>query len=320
MKVLRHLKMVENDYHREPAAGGTPLISIGIPVYNGERYLKDALDSLLAQTFTDFELIISDNASTDRTQDICQAYLVKDNRIRYYRNEVNRGAAWNYNQVFHLSSGAYFKWAAHDDMVAPEFLEKCIQVLDQEPEVVLVYPGSLLFEADGRQKGSYFDGLDLRDEAAHIRFRKFLARPGLCHAVFGVLRSATLRNTALIGNFPRSDRNLLGELSLSGKICELPDKLFYRRVHSQISTEENVTEYQLAVWFDPAKRGKLVFPRWRRLLEYLQAIFRARINLLEKILSTLELARFLFVPSRVQGLVDDLKVLTAQRDEKSSGT
>jgi glycosyltransferase involved in cell wall biosynthesis len=311
--------MVENDKLSEPAGDRTPLLSVGMPVYNGERYLRDALDSLLAQSFSDFEVIISDNASTDKTREICEAYQAKHSRIRYYPNQVNRGAAWNYNRVFHLASAAYFKWAAHDDMLAPDFLEKCVQVLDQEPEVVLVYPGSLLFEADGRQKGVYFDGLDLRDEAPHIRFRDFLARPGLCHAVFGVMRSAALSHTALIGNYPRSDRNLLGELSLSGKFYEIPEKLFYRRVHSQISTEENVTEYQLAVWFDPAKRGKLVFPRWRRLVEYLRAIFRARISVWEKILSILELARFLFVPSRVQGLLDDLKILSARSSEKRTG-
>lgn len=312
--------MAEIEHLKEREVDRIPLLSIGMPIYDGERYLHDALDSLIAQTFTDFELIISDNASTDKTQDICKAYQNKDRRIRYYRNDENRGAAWNYNRVFDLASGVYFKWAAHDDMVAPEFLEKCVQILSQEPDVVLAYPGSLLCEEDGRLKGTYFDGLDLRDKAPHIRFRKFLARPGLCHAVFGVMRSDVLRATSLIGHYPRSDRNLLGELSLAGQIYEIPEKLFYRRVHPHTSTEENITEYQLAVWFDPTKKGKRVFPRWRRLSEYLQAIFRARINLLEKVLCLLELARFLFVPTRIQGLFDDLKILTARRSQKKTGT
>jgi glycosyltransferase involved in cell wall biosynthesis len=312
--------MAETEHPANYKEHRLPLLSIGMPIYNGEQFLGEALDSIINQTFTDFELIISDNASIDKTQEICRHYQNKDKRIRYYRNEVNRGAAWNYNRVFNLASSVYFKWAAHDDMLAPEFLEKCVEVLYQAPDVVLAYPGSILCEEDGEIKGTYFDGLDLRDEAPHIRFNKFLARPGLCHAVFGVMRSDVLSKTSLIGHYPRSDRNLLGELSLAGQIAEIPEKLFYRRVHPHTSTEENITEYQLAVWFDPTKKGKMVFPRWRRLAEYLQAIFRARINLLEKFLSILELAKFMFVPTRIQGLLDDLKILTAQRSQKSTET
>ena len=107
-----------------------PRVSIGMPVFNGENYLAEALDSLLTQTFSDFELIISDNASTDKTEEICRAYAVRDQRIRYFRNQENLGASRNYNRVFELSSGEYFKWAAHDDLCAPEFLGRCVDVLD----------------------------------------------------------------------------------------------------------------------------------------------------------------------------------------------
>src|SRR5690242_6344650 len=100
----------------------SPKVSIGLPVYNGERFLAEAIDSVLAQTFTDFELIISDNASTDRTPEICKAYAEKDSRIRYYRNEENQGASWNFNRVFELSRGMCFQWLAHDDYIAPGFL------------------------------------------------------------------------------------------------------------------------------------------------------------------------------------------------------
>ncbi len=114
-----------------------PRVSIGLPVYNGENYLKDAIDSILSQTFTDFELIISDNASTDRTQDICQAYAVKDPRIRYYRIKQNQGAARNFNRVFELSLGGFFKWAAHDDIIASDYISKCVEVLDKDESIVL---------------------------------------------------------------------------------------------------------------------------------------------------------------------------------------
>src|SRR5436190_12174806 len=93
-----------------------PIVSIGLPVFNGERYLRQALDSLLGQDFQDFELIISDNASTDRTAEICRAYVAKDRRIRYYRNESNIGSAPNYRRVFELARGEFFKWCSHDDV------------------------------------------------------------------------------------------------------------------------------------------------------------------------------------------------------------
>lgn len=298
----------------------TPRLSIGMPVYNGEKFLKDALDSIIAQTFSDFELIISDNASTDSTKNICEAYQDKDKRIRYFRNNKNLGAAWNYNQVFEPIVGEYFKWAAHDDMMAPQLFEKCIDVLDREPQVVLVYPGTILCNENGQIEGTYSDGLNLRDHKPHQRFRSFLANPGLCHAVFGVIRSNVLRQTALIGNYPRSDRNLLGELSLAGEFYEIQENLFYRRIHPQISTEENITEYQLAVWFDPSKEGEMVFPRWRRLSEYLKAIQRVRISWLEKTLCVLELTRFLFIPDRVQGLLDDLKIVFKRKLGKGRTT
>src|SRR3972149_8539793 len=92
-----------------------PRVSVGLPVFNGEQFLRQALDSVLAQTYPGFELIISDNASTDRTQDICEAYATRDKRIQYYRQSKNVGGGRNYNFVFEVSNGEYFKWLAHDD-------------------------------------------------------------------------------------------------------------------------------------------------------------------------------------------------------------
>src|SRR5919112_5909956 len=102
-----------------------PRVTIGLPVYNGERFLEQALDGLLAQTFTDFELIISDNASTDRTPEICQAYAARDSRIRYVRQPENIGAGPNHNILVPMARGEYFKWASHDDLYDPDLVAKC---------------------------------------------------------------------------------------------------------------------------------------------------------------------------------------------------
>src|SRR3990172_5433048 len=126
-----------------------PVVSIGLPVYNGENYIEKAINSILSQTFKDFELIISDNASTDNTMDICKILSAKDRRIRYYRNEINRGAAWNFNRVFQLARGKYFQWACHDDVWIPTLLERYVEVLDQMPKVVLCYTKTTYIDEHG---------------------------------------------------------------------------------------------------------------------------------------------------------------------------
>jgi glycosyltransferase involved in cell wall biosynthesis len=128
----------------------TPRVSIGLPVFNGERYLARALDSLVAQDFEDFELIISDNASTDGTSEICQEYAGRDRRINVHRNERNIGAVGNFNRTLQLSSGDYFKWAAHDDWCAPEFLSRCVEVLDEDPSMILCFTAMGVADAEGR--------------------------------------------------------------------------------------------------------------------------------------------------------------------------
>jgi glycosyltransferase involved in cell wall biosynthesis len=128
----------------------SPKVSIGMPVYNGERFIREALDSLLAQTFINFEIIISDNASTDETRQICLEYVAKDKRVRYYRNDVNLGPIANFNRVLNLSTGQYFMWAAHDDRWEPSFVALLVQTLDANPRVALASCRFVNIDEDGR--------------------------------------------------------------------------------------------------------------------------------------------------------------------------
>jgi glycosyltransferase involved in cell wall biosynthesis len=262
-----------------------PRASIGMPVYNGERFLKEALDSILAQTFEDFELIISDNASTDRTQEICRVYAAQDRRIRYYRNEQNLGAAWNYNRVFELSTGEYFKWATHDDLCAPEYLERCVEVLDHHPAVVLCYPRTISIDEHGERIGDDFDGLNLRSPRPHERYEHYHNRfrfYGKCNPILGLMRASILKMTPLIGSYMSSDQILLGELALRGEFYEIPERLFFRRDHPQTSVRANPRSEERAVWFDPSNRGKLQLPAWRWFFEYLSSIKRVPMGWHEK--------------------------------------
>lgn len=283
-----------------------PRVSIGLPVYNGERYLSQALESLLGQTFADFELILSDNASTDGTREIGESYAARDERVRYSRTEANLGAARNFNRAFQLSSAVYFKWAAADDLCEPAYLARCVEALDRHPEVVLCYPQTRIIDASGRFLKDYDDGFDLRALRPHERFRAFFQAPGLCNPVFGLMRSEVLGKTGLIGGYASSDRVLLGELTLHGAFYEHPERLFLRRTHPEKSTAANPTEVQFAAWFDPKLRGKRLLPRWRRLWEYVQAIRRAPLTRGERLRCYRVLGQFAFVPKRWAGMLGDV--------------
>ena len=239
-------------------------VSIGLPVYNGENYLEESLDSLLAQDFDDFEIIVSDNCSDDSTQAICRRYAAADSRIRYYRASTNKGAAWNYNRVFSLSRGEYFKWQAHDDICLPRFISSCIDCFKQSPRsVVLVYPKAEVVDERGDPiHGIQPESLEALDDDAHKRLSTVLKRVNMACPVFGVMRSSVLRKTRLIGPFIASDYVLLGELAMLGKIKEVPEVLFQRRLHSRISTYANRSPEQLARWYDPEARrpGSVLSP------------------------------------------------------------
>ena len=133
----------------ERVSEGCPRVTVGVPVFNGESFLAETLDSLLNQTFSDFEIVISDNASTDRTEEICRAYAARDPRIRYYRSDANRGAAWNHNRVFELARGEYFKWNSADDLCAPEFLARCVAALDEDASAIMVCSNVLVSDDYG---------------------------------------------------------------------------------------------------------------------------------------------------------------------------
>lgn len=254
-----------------------------MPVYNGERFLAEALESILGQTYPDLELIISDNASEDGTEAICRRFAAQDERIKYCRSDQNLGAAKNFNRVFELSSGDYFKWAAADDLCASTYVERCVEILDREPNIVLCYGKTKIIDETGKTTESYEDGLNLISPSAGGRFLQVMFNVGMCNAVNGVIRSSVLRNTRLIGNYVASDKCLLAELSLWGKFRELPEYLFFRRVHSDASSAHKDNASQLE-FFDPQLSDRFVFQSWRHFFENLMAVKRAPAKTSQKVL------------------------------------
>jgi len=245
-----------------------PMVSIGLPVRNGQKYIMKALDSILCQDFEDFELIISDNASEDNTEDICRRYAEKDSRIRYSRFPQNTGAANNFNHVFILSRGKYFKWAAYDDECHPACLRRCVEILDNASDsVVMVYPQAELIDEEGKPIRAGLDRIASRDLRPHRRLAKVLWSLNLCDPVFGLYKTKFLRKTGLIGPFFGADIVLLGELAMLGEISELDEILFRLRAHPRRSVQANPTARARAVWYDPTAARKLfILPSWEQMV------------------------------------------------------
>lgn len=256
-------------------------VSIGLPVYNGERYLPNAIEALLAQTFPNFELILCDNASTDATEQICRSYVARDGRVRYVRNAKNLGISLNFRRAFELARGRYFKWACYDDLCAPEFLKRCVEVLDRDPSVVLAYPKTKLIDDNGDFVSEYQDHLHLPFASPFDRFKEIFERMGLCNPVYGLIRSDALKQTNLFGNFIANDNPLLVELTLYGKFCEVPEFLFYRRFHKASSSEfQNAN--QLLSYLGAGGKRRIAMTKWRHLWENFRAVVRAPLGLSEK--------------------------------------
>lgn len=286
-----------------------PKVSIGLPVYNAQRYLRETLDLLLAQTYSDFELIISNNASNDETQSICHEYAQKDARIQLHHQPHNLGAALNFNFVFESSVGEYFRWNAYDDPVAPKYLESTIAVLERYPDVIMSYPKTILLDDDGEVLEHHDDMFHLDLSSPSVRFSQFFNVSAWCHPVFGLIRRAVLQKTGLIGAYASSDRVLLGELALRGKCWEVPEHLAYRRLHAKISTRVNTSDEAMAAWFDPDTSHRIALPRVRRIVELARAIQRTPMKAQEKTDCYFALARFYMQPERRKGAIKDVKRL-----------
>ena len=253
-----------------------PRVSIGMPVYNGEEFIAEAIESLLKQSFTDFELLIADNASTDRTPEICREFAARDSRIRWMPSPENRGAAWNFNRLFFESKGQYFKWSAADDICAPTLIQKCVDVLDNNPDVVLCHCHTSKINAKSEKIGQYDldNSLDLANPVVHKRFRAQILPRHSCVHVFGLVRREILARTPLIGPYVSSDRVLLGELSLYGPHQVIPEYLFARRHHEKTSIHLD-ERTERAEWFDTKKKGKIALPAWRVVGELQLSLMRA---------------------------------------------
>jgi glycosyltransferase involved in cell wall biosynthesis len=301
----------------------SPKVTIGLPVFNGEKYLSHAIDSVLSQTFTDFELIVSDNASTDRTEEICKAYAAKDKRIRYYRNERNLGAVGNINRIMKLATGEYFQWFCYDDIMASTYIERSTAILERDPTIVLCHCRNLMLDEQGRitrdpERETIFNPsakTNFESSLPQERFREVLLGEQyefsyLVGFLFGLIRTVSLRRIGPVPAFIDHDRAYLAKLSLAGRFYELPDRLFFVRFHAeQISCalgDPSVNKSQWKIFLDlyqgfyqytlrlnPMHKRITIFPRWRLLFEYISAIQKSQLSWNEQWQCYLSIGRWL---------------------------
>ncbi len=283
--------------------GPGPFVSIGVPVYNGEAHLEEALDSIAAQTWTHYEVVISDNASTDGTQAICGERARRDPRIRYFRNDTNVGADRNYDRCFELSSGKYFMTLAHDDRLHRDYLASVLPVLESDPEVVFCHSRAYRVDKTGAVLGTTEPQPFSQSPRLHERFGAAIAaRPST--VCLGVVRSSVLREVPPLCGYPNSDAYRQADLGLRGKLIELPQVLFYKRDYQK--SVGNTPIYRRLQWSNPEKAGAIIFPAWRRPKEYARSVMRSPMSLPERVRCFGEIARYV-ARQGLQPFLRDLK-------------
>jgi glycosyltransferase involved in cell wall biosynthesis len=232
----------------------SPLVSVAVPVWNGEQYLVRALDSILAQTLTDFEVVILDNASTDSTPAIAQGYVARDPRVRYIRHPQNIGSNPNFNAGARATAGRYLKWLAADDAVDPTFLERCVAVLEADPSIALCTTQFRDVGPDDELLGHHPYRFDLSGPDPAKRFGNLMCGDRGQRIMMGVIRRDVLDHTRLLADYVGSDRAFVGEIALHGRIVEIPEELWSSREHPQRSTHVRNTR----VWDPRPRRSHLV--------------------------------------------------------------
>jgi glycosyltransferase involved in cell wall biosynthesis len=256
-----------------------PAISVCLPVYNGENYVAEAITSILEQTFTDFELIITDNASTDHTEEICRKFADADSRIRYRRNERNIGGARNQALAIQLSRGRYVRLSAHDDKIAPTHLEECLAVLEKRPDVVIAFTATVELDEVGRVGRHYRNARGTADTPSR-RFQELIFRNHNCDAVYGVIRGDILRGVRPMDNFIDADKVFLCRLAFHGPFVSIDRPLFYKRFHPK-NWVGNWRDRM--AWYNPDAKGKATFPNWLELFSFGNAVMTAPISLAERL-------------------------------------
>lgn len=256
----------------------TPKVCIGMFAHNEEKYIRPTLDRLMGQDFTDFELIISDDDSTDATETICREYAARDKRIRYIRQNPRLGIVGNANFVFRQCRSPYFMWAAGHDLHATTFISKLLPLLEADPKVVCAYPLVPVVDVDGAKFPDQ-DQCRLDTRWLNVAARVNLVLWGLrgSEPIYGLFRSDAIRKTSLYRPLICGDNLVLFELTLVGAITFVPEELYFLKSTKALTHLRDKLENYRRTMYGGKGRGffgmRLNF--WRLLFAHIGAILRA---------------------------------------------
>lgn len=281
-----------------------PLISIGIPAYNAAATIGSTIEGLLAQSCGDFELIVSDNASTDATRDVVENYKRRDARIRYERQPVNIGANGNYSHVVRCARGEFFKWSSSSDWCAPTFLERCLEMLSVHGDTVLVAPLTRLFQGNLDMWQDYAFDIEVLDDTPLARFKRLYSTLRLNNAMNGLIRTSALRRTPLVEAYLSADVVLMGHLALLGKYRLLPERLFYRRMEAAFATALQDRAGVIRHHY-PQLSARTLFQGSKRLMGRVRATLSAPMPIGEKLRSLVYVARTCYWEG--ESILEDLR-------------
>jgi glycosyltransferase involved in cell wall biosynthesis len=236
-----------------------PRLTIGLPVFNGCDYVGAAVESVLKQTYENFELIVSDNNSSDRTVEVVQQVAAGDPRVQLRSHPTNIGAHNNYNSILPLTNAEYFKWMAHDDLLAPTYLERCVEALDEHPEAVLAFSNATQIDENGEELGALTSKQAYDSPSAYARMRAYMADSTRIPQVFGVFRRSALSQSHLLPSYPKSDTVFMCEMALLGKWIVIEEPLFLNREHPE--RQGRLALRDRTQWYFPGRSAPLL-PKW----------------------------------------------------------
>ena len=301
--------MMQTSLGSEQSAARQPLISIGLPVYNGANFLEETLRSIANQTFTDFELIIADNASTDATASICLEFARLDPRVRYVRHPENVGAAANFNLVLELARAPLFKWHAHDDQLEPDFLERSVAALTADPGAILCITGGRLLDSQRRELDHWLSPLHGTDSNSPASRFGAVVRTFYCHwtELYGVMRREAAAKTGLHRPFRGSDIAIVAELALLGRFARVDQPLFINRDHAdRYFRNVDADPEAVVLWYDPAGRDTRIWHKWALYRAHLQAVRDHVADPIERLRCYVELIRSIAMWVNIKGLARDV--------------
>jgi glycosyltransferase involved in cell wall biosynthesis len=257
-------------------------LAVGLAVYNGQQYLARAIDSILSQTFGDFELILSDNASTDGTEEICRTYARNDRRVRYLRNAVNVGVAENFNIAFRASNSRYFRWAAHDDVIGPSYLQQCLKLLDADPAMAAAHSLTRAIDENDTVFRVDPEPVLLQSPSAAERYRAIIT--GREHAFWSVIRSDFIRQAYPHKPHPSSEFIFQAEIALRGRFGIVKEPLFGERWHAGRYSQNNRSKDQMRQWWGQGSSHSVLLQAPIRFYGQADAVWRSPLQWEQKVL------------------------------------